>query len=68
MTEKKAKDFLGNELEIGDLVVFMEVNYRNLKTGKIVSISPKMLLVDDGSSSLYSTSKQRHDQVIKIIG
>lgn len=68
MSNKKAKDFLGNDLEIGDLVVFMEVKYRNFKKGKIISISTKMLVIDDGSSNFYPTSKQRHNQVIKIIG
>ena len=41
------KDFLGNEITIGDEVVYMEIRYRTLKRGFIASISPKKLRIVD---------------------
>ena len=33
------KDFLGNELKVGDEVVFTQLNYRSLKRAKIIKIT-----------------------------
>jgi hypothetical protein len=36
-----AKDYWGSPLNVGDTVVFILCNYRELATGKITSIAPK---------------------------
>ncbi len=36
-----AKDFLGNELSVGDTVVFVQLGYRNLLKGKIKSLTAR---------------------------
>lgn len=57
------KDFLGQKLEIGDDVVFMQINYRTLKMGKIIKFTPKMVEIDyDGREQI----KQLPTQVVKI--
>ena len=40
------KDFLGQKLEIGDDVVFMQINYRTLKKGKILKFTPKKVEIE----------------------
>lgn len=63
------KDFLGQEIKIGDEVIFIEKDYRNLKIGRIKSASDKMLVVEY-ERSYYghggTEMKQYHNQVVKI--
>jgi hypothetical protein len=59
------KDFLGQELKVGDEVVFMELGYRNLLRGKIVKINVKTLLIEHGESWRRET-KQTSEQVVRI--
>jgi len=54
-----AVDFLGQELNVGDDIVFVEKNYRQFKKGKIIKITAKMLETD-------THFRQFHNQVIKI--
>lgn len=63
--EPEAYDYLGNLLHVGDSVVFMEINYRNFKKGKIISISAKKVSIFD-ESRYDNKSSQFHKQVIKI--
>lgn len=63
------KDFLGNDLEIGDEVVFMFLTYRSLGKGRIVKFTPKTILIEHQHPNLsnYTTkTKQFPNQVIKI--
>lgn len=39
------KDYLGNELEVGDQVVFVRLNYRDLMKGTIIKLTPKMVRI-----------------------
>lgn len=41
------KDFLGNELNVGDKVVYVRRNYRDLATGEVVSIGPKKVTITE---------------------
>ena len=62
-----AKDFLGEEINVGDEVVFVQMQYRNFYQGKIVKITDKMLFIDHEKDNLgKSQTKQKHNQVIKI--
>ena len=51
------KDFLGKELELGDMVVVTEPNYRNFVKAKIIAFTPKKVRVEytlyDGRSYEY---------------
>lgn len=51
------KDYLGNELQVGDEVIFPYPNYRGLVTGKILKITPqkvKMEYVHQNYSRTYT--------------
>ena len=56
------KDFLGVDYGVGDRVVFMQLNYRNLLIGEVVRETPKMVFIKHGTSE----TKQFHGQVIKV--
>lgn len=47
------KDFLGRELEVGDMVVVTEMNYRNLRKAKIIAFTPKKVRVEFKSGDTY---------------
>lgn len=40
------KDFLGNELNVGDTVVFSIPHYHGLAKGHITKLAPKMVVLD----------------------
>jgi len=40
------KDFAGNEINIGDIVAATESHYNCLIKGKVVKITPKMLIIE----------------------
>lgn len=62
-----AKDFLDNELHVGDKVIFMQKNYRNFLIGIISRITPKTLIVEHAKTNVCSEStKQDHNQVVRI--
>jgi len=61
------KDFLGNCLEVGDEVVFVQLGYRNLMKGVVEKIMPKTILIKHQKTNTCSTeTKQFANQVIKI--
>ena len=61
------KDFLDNELNVGDEVVFVQLGYRNLLKGRIKSMTAKTLLISHAATNIYSTeTKQTPLQVVKI--
>lgn len=65
MTEKK--DYLGNIVNIGDTVVFMQIGYRGLMKGKIVSLSNQKAKISHEPTNTYRTeSIQFYNQLIKI--
>lgn len=41
-----SKDFLGNEIKVGDTVAFAAPQYRHLTTGKVIKITPKKVRVE----------------------
>jgi peroxiredoxin len=62
-----AKDFLGNDINIGDTVVFIQLGYRNLLKGVVSHITPKTLIVSHDPTNVCSTqTKQFHNQVVVI--
>jgi len=67
-----AKDFFKNELAVGDIVAFCELNYRNFSYGKIEKITDKMVILSlknvPSNRSLIPSDRFRqfHDQVIKV--
>lgn len=68
MSEEKRCDFIGNELQIGDEVVFMQLKYRNLMRGTIKTMAPKSALLGHKKTNTCSTeSRQCYKQMIKIV-
>lgn len=64
------KDFLGNDINVGDNIVLIMPNYRSLTKGVVKSMSAKMIVVehDHPNISNHKTeTKQFPEQVIKII-
>lgn len=61
------KDFLGNELQVGDNVVFVQLGYRNLCKGVISKMTPKTIMITHTMTNTCSTeTKQFPNQVVKI--
>jgi hypothetical protein len=68
-TESKKRfimDFLGNEIKIGDNVVFMQVGYRNLMNGVVKSVSKQKILITHEKTNYGNESIQFQNQVIVI--
>ena len=61
------KDFLGKELEVGDRVVFMEINYRNLLVGCVENLTPKKVRLQFQERGRLKTCLQDPKQVVKIL-
>lgn len=63
-----AKDFLGQELLVGDEVAYMLVGYRDFRRGVISKINEKKLTISRKLSAYPFLEKvqQFHNQVIKI--
>lgn len=66
------KDFLGNELSVGDPVVFIVPGYRELSKGFIVRLTPQMAFISRDKThgqtraTWQDTIKQFHNQIVKI--
>lgn len=62
-----AKDFLGNGIELGDVVIATQQGYRNFVKAEVVKITPKMLQLRAVQKiNTKDDFKQFHDQVIVI--
>lgn len=62
-----AKDFLGQELHVGDSVVFVQLGYRNLWFGTISKLTEKTALISHKETNTCSTeTKQFHNQLIRV--
>ncbi len=60
-------DYLGKELNIGDTVVFMQIGYRGLMKGIIISMSAKKAkLIHPPTNTYKKESIQFYNQMIKI--
>ncbi len=62
-------DFLGNELKIGDDVVFITPGYRDLSKGTIISETPNYFQIQRHTTDPhghFDKIKQTPDQLIKI--
>lgn len=60
-------DFVGNELNVGDEVVMMQIGYRNLVRGTITKMMDKMCIVSHEKTNTGSTeSKQYYNQLVLV--
>ena len=62
-----AKDFLGNDINVGDALIYMVLGYRELKHSFIMKITRKCVFLH-GGKRLDNTKlvRQEHHQVVKI--
>lgn len=61
------KDFLGNELEVGDEVVFMQINYRSLVKGVVDRFTPQKVWIWHEKLNIGGKETlQDPSQVVKI--
>jgi hypothetical protein len=58
------KDYLGQELQVGDLVIYYVGQYREFATNKIVKITNHFVFIDEGNP-WSRPFKQSGKQVIK---
>jgi len=67
---RNMKDFLGNPLDIGDTVIYMDRHYRDFRRAKIVKFTPKMVFLETlgNKSTWHDVSKQISTQLIKVAG
>lgn len=63
--QMKYKDYLGNELEVGDEVVYMKVGYRWFERGTIVTLCPKKAIIQPFEDQY--TTIQFYYQIIKVL-
>lgn len=60
------KDFLGNDLAVGDMVVMIRPHYRELVKAKIIRFT-KCYVILEYAGSYKGEIKQTPDQMIKIM-
>lgn len=60
------KDFLGNQLNVGDKVVCIELNYKNLVRGEVTKITPQAMRVKWHRGTREEITLRYSDQVVKI--
>lgn len=64
------KDFLGNELNVGDEVVYANMNYRKLGKAIVISFTKFYVNIEydntDFSSNRTSKTRQLPEQLVKI--
>lgn len=61
-------DYLGEKLFLGDTVVFMQIGYRGLMTGRIFSMSDKKAKIrHEKTNTCRTESVQFYNQMIKLI-
>jgi len=60
MVHQSTLDFLGNKLIVGDEVVFVQLDYRNLLRGEIKSISEtgKTVMIKHAETNTCSTENK----------
>lgn len=65
---KTYKDFLGNEVKVGDIVITTELRYRNFIKCEVMKITNRMVFITRLDAEGYKARefKQFHDQTIKI--
>lgn len=66
-TKKEKRDFLGRKLNIDDQIVFMQVGYRGLMEGTIISMSEKKAKIKHKETNTGKTeTTQFFKQLVKI--
>jgi len=64
---EKKYDFLGKVLKVGDEVVFMQINYRQLMRGIIVKMGKRKATIEHLTTNTCKTkSIQFHNQIIRV--
>lgn len=59
------KDYLGQELQVGDVVIYYSNGYRIFAKGRIIKITKCFVFIDDGNKWRGQGFRQDGDQVIK---
>ncbi len=64
---KSKADFLGSQIDIGDNVVFMQVDYRKLLRGIVWKMAERTCIIRHKKTNTGSKeTKQFYNQIIKI--
>ena len=62
------KDFLDNDLGIGDKVVFIKPGYRDFSTGTIIRFTKYFVIIEKDKGDYHAkTIRQEPTQLIKVI-
>lgn len=62
------KDFIGNELKVGDKVACIELGYKNLVKGEVVKLTPTAVRVKWQHWGKDKITLRYSNQIIKILG
>lgn len=62
------KDFLGNEIQVGDRVIHCGGRYKNLSRGIVIKVTPKTVTIETNHQSNLGrdTFKATSDQIVKM--
>ena len=60
------KDAIGNDLQVGDIVVYTEMHYSRLYRGKVFSITPKRIRITPDQAPTSVITKESHS-VAKVV-
>lgn len=60
------KDFIGNELEIGDKVAYILKGYRELRIGYVVGFTNQKIRIGTSPDHVQSFKLQYSEQIVKI--
>ena len=63
--EEKKYDILGQEIKIGDEVMYMEIKHRDFIRGIIISLAPKSALIST-EKTYIAGRRQFYTQIINI--
>jgi len=61
------KDFLGKELRVGDIVIFMDPHYKSFIKGTITKFTTHAVTIStEDRTGIKSTSNRESNRVVKV--
>lgn len=67
MSEDTRKDFLGQDIKVGDYVIFMKQHYREFGLAKVIKFTPQKVRVK-WSNHDWAEILQTANQLVKVQG
>lgn len=61
------KDFIGNELNVGSIIAFIEPGYRNLVKGTIIAVTAKRVKVEIHNRQIWQKAQTIIDPTLMAV-